>query len=104
MVTKSSRFGYDAEPEVNMPQNDKDDCDVESLITLLYMISDALHLCKERSVGGLESTQELCDILANAQSRTTAILAHLSETRSQPPNESIVESDGRERILVFSRK
>jgi hypothetical protein len=45
--------------EAVMSQEIKNDSNVESIIDLLYLISDALHLAEDGSGGGLESTLEI---------------------------------------------
>ena len=101
MVTKGDVVTYDTELEVNMPHNEKNDCDVESLIRLLYLVSDALHICEEGSVGGLESTLGLCELLSNAQFQTTTLLARTNERQSIFMSISIVDESEQDKNLVF---
>ncbi len=86
-----------------MPQNGMNDYDVESMIELLYMISDALHIAEDGSVDGLESTADICEILSNAQSKTASLLARASEKRSTYLNCSVVYESDKDKTLVLAR-
>ena len=101
MVTKGDVVTYDTELEVNMPHNEKNDCDVESLIRLLYLVSDALHICEEGSVGGLDSTLGLCEMLSNAQLETTALLSRASGRQSNFLNGSVVDDSEQNNKMVL---
>ena len=85
-----------------MSQEIKNDSNVESLINLLYLISDALHLAEDGSGGGLESTLEIREILSDAQLRTTTLLARASQRQSRFPKEPIVDGSklGKKLVLV----
>jgi hypothetical protein len=87
--------------EVNMPQTEKGDWDVESLIKLLYLISDALHICEEGSVGGLESTLRLCEMLSSVQYEVTTLLARASGRQSHFLSGSIVDGSEQGKKLVY---
>ena len=91
----------DENPEAIMSQEIKADSDVESLIDLLYLISDALHIAEDGSGAGLESSLEICEILSNAQLRTTTLLARASERQSHFPKAPIVYGPRRGKKLVL---
>jgi hypothetical protein len=95
------RFGYDTEPEVTMPQNDRYDCDVEFLIKLLYVISDALRICEAGSAGGLDSPLGLRELLCDAKSHATVMLSRASERQLRTSNGATVACDENEKLPVF---
>jgi hypothetical protein len=101
MVTTCGSVSCDKNPEVIMPQKIKNDSDVESLIELLYLISDALHIAEDCSGKGFESTLEICEMLSNAHLRTTALLARAGGKQSCFLNGSIVGGSAQRKKLVF---
>jgi len=82
-----------------MQHNGHNDCDIEDIIALLYQISDALHICEEASVGGLESAGSACKILSSAQSRALTLLGRVSDQNLHPSNEESADGSKKENLV-----
>jgi hypothetical protein len=82
-----------------MSQNEKDEAEIEALIVLLYMISDALQICEDGSADGFDSISNLRAILSSAYIRTTTLLARASGKALQYQNGEAVNSEDQDKGL-----
>ena len=87
-----------------MTQKIKNDHDAESMIEMLYLISDALHLVEDASLVDLESTDVIREMLVNAQLLTIDLLTRVSGHQSSFLNESIMNGSAQQNKLVLVYK